>query len=174
MKDGGYILLSGQIYVLTSQYKEKKCYIYTISTDDLTARLVSAVEIPELNVAFSTISTYHSQLVLIGGKNVEGDDVNSAYVSSDGINWQPSLPPMPTRRHWVIAVNIGGSPECLVVAGGFQGQCPGVPALQVEVLLENVWYTVDPLPFRCNYSVSRSSLLTYLYSAPWQPFLHDE
>lgn len=92
-----------------------------------------------------TLATYNSQLVLVGGVNGNGEDVNGLLVSSDGIDWQQSLPPMPTRRHGVLAVNTG-SPECLIVMGGYVGE-EYLCTTTVEVLLEDQWSTVQPIPF---------------------------
>ena len=61
--------------------------------------------------------------------------------TSDGANWQLSLPPMPNGRVSPQATNTGPSPECVVVAGGkdesehYRGD--------VEVLTEMNWYTVE-------------------------------
>lgn len=94
------------------------------------------------------LSTYHSKLVLVGGKeqSVFSKCTNKLWASGDGINWQPSLPPMPTKRFSPVAVNTG-DPEYLVVAGGvvpFSHMIADV----AEVWLGKEWATLQPLPLR--------------------------
>ncbi len=110
------------------------------------------VDIPS---TFASLATYNSQLVIIGGKEKKRRDpfvhlsryeiTNKVWVSGDGgINWESSLPPMPTRRHSTSAVSYGSSPECLIVAGGKAANC-NVSHL-VEVLKEGRWFNVQSLP----------------------------
>ncbi len=54
---------------------------------------------------------------------------------------------MPTRRYYSLPVS-GGSPEVLVVAGGYGGS-PGEYLDVVEVLLNDHWTTADSLPSSC-------------------------
>ena len=91
------------------------------------------------------LTTYHSQLVLVGGWT-RGAVLNTLWASTDGANWQETLPPMPTSRYGAAAVNTGssGGPECLVVAGGTK-EC-GEKIDTVEVLTKGQWSTVSPLP----------------------------
>jgi hypothetical protein len=65
----------------------------------------------------SGLSTYHSQLVLVGGQ-LNGCPTNKVWVSDDGYSWNTSLPSMPTAREFPIVVNTG-TPEYLLVAGGY-------------------------------------------------------
>ncbi len=96
------------------------------------------------------LATYHSQLVLVGGKEDQTDHrhikvTNKLWVSGDGgRNWRCSLPPMPTKRCSTLAVNSRGSPECLIVAGGTEGN--GIASRQVEVFREGYWSTAQSLP----------------------------
>ena len=90
------------------------------------------------------LTTYHSQLVLVGG--TAGDKL---LTSNAGMDWKASLPPMPTSRYAASAVNTG-SPECLIVAGGRSGR-ENMPVDIVEVLIESKWWTVEPLPRICSY-----------------------
>ena len=68
------------------------------------------------------------------------------FTSDTGLQWQPSLPPMPTKRSNTSSVNTR-SPEVLVVAGGQSSG--GRECDVVEVLLGDQWSTVDPLPAIC-------------------------
>ena len=146
----GYVFLHGKVYVLVGS--QGTCYILTISTADFKSKRVAEVKIPNLNTNHSALATFHSQLVLVGGNRPNYYDgvVNSVWVSSDGTDWQPSLPPMPTSRRCVTAVNTGGTPECLIVAGGLDSRERRLRT--VEVLLEDQWFTVEPLPFPCWHS----------------------
>ncbi len=64
------------------------------------------------------LTTYHSQPVLVGGK-IGRDPTNKLWTSPNGgLDWVESLPPMPTSR-WSPSVVNTGTPECLIVAGGF-------------------------------------------------------
>lgn len=96
------------------------------------------------------LTHYHSQLVLVGGVRPDTKDpTNELWVSADGSNWQPLLPPMKVKRYSASAVNTG-SPECLVVAGGCLAYVAHNPddlwVTIVEVLLNEEWFTVQPFP----------------------------
>ena len=73
--------------------------------------------------------------------------------SATGEEWQPSLPPMPTKRYSTSSVS-AGSPEVIIVAGGMGSDNSAMHT--VEVLLGDQWSTAHPLPTPC-YRV-RSSL----------------
>lgn len=118
--------------------------IYAISTADFS----SWKNVTTLYLVDCTLATYHSKLVLIGGRmelyQLFWEVRDSLLVSSGGVNWHPSLPPMPTKRYQATAVNTG-SPEYLVVAGG-RGISDEV-LVSVEVLVEDQWSVIEPLPF---------------------------
>lgn len=88
------------------------------------------------------LTTYKSQLVLVGGRSlVSCKPWNKVWTSDDGCNWaEGAIPPLLTHRNMPLAVNFG-DPECLLVSGG-QSKRP----LQVEVLKEAQWWIVEPLP----------------------------
>ena len=94
------------------------------------------------------LTTYHSQVVLVGG--IELDTrmaTNKLWTLKGEMNWQPSLPPMPTSRYYSSALNTG-SPECLVVSGGRVSG--GDEVNVVEILKDNEWSSVQPLPKACS------------------------
>ena len=70
------------------------------------------------------------------------------FTSDTGLQWQASLPPMPTKRYHTSSVSTI-SPEVLVVAGGMGSR--GMKLNVVEVLLGDQWSTVYPLPAPCYY-----------------------
>ena len=74
------------------------------------------------------------------------EHIDLLFTSDTGLQWQPSLPPMPTKRSDTSSVSTR-SPEVLVVAGG-QGSF-GRELDVVELLLGDQWSTADPLPARC-------------------------
>ena len=89
------------------------------------------------------LSTYHSQLVLVGGLVggwLNGTNSNKLWVY-DNDTWHCSLPPMMTGRRYPVVVNTG-TPEYLVVAGGYHH---AQPTEVVEVLMEGQWVSCAPL-----------------------------
>ena len=96
---------------------------------------------------FMSLTTYQSMFVAVGGQHPSTHECTDLLFTSDtGLQWQPSLPPMPTKRSHTLSVNTR-SPEVLVVAGG---QGSGWRELNVvELLLGDQWSTVDPLPAPC-------------------------
>ncbi len=67
--------------------------------------------------------------------------------STTGLDWEPSLRAMPTPRYRSSSVS-GGSPEVLVVAGGWGSHDEELDV--VEVLLNDHWTTADSLPSSCS------------------------
>ena len=92
--------------------------------------------LPPLPCGWYGISTYQSKLVLVC-QDFQCD--HNMLVSDDGIDWQSSLLPVPTRRECSVVVNTA-TPEYLIVAGGFND------LYTVEVLMEKQWWTVPSLP----------------------------
>ena len=93
------------------------------------------------------LTTYHSQVVLVGGEEPDTDMItNKLWTLKGGTNWQPSLSPMPTSRYYSSALNTG-NPECLVVSGGADSGRERVNV--VEILKDNEWSSVQPLPKAC-------------------------
>ncbi len=95
----------------------------------------------------SSLTTYQSKFVLVGGCHPSTDEPTSSLLTSaTGLDWKPSLRAMPTRRSWPSSVS-GGSPEVLVVAGGRDSHYEDLDV--VEVLLNDHWTTADSLPSSC-------------------------
>ncbi len=95
---------------------------------------------------YSSLTTYQSKFVLVGGRHPSTGTTNSLLTSTTGLDWKPSLRAMPTPRYFTSSVS-GGSPEVLVVAGGLGS--PGKYLDVVEVLLNDHWTTADSLPSSC-------------------------
>ena len=93
-----------------------------------------------------SLTTYHSQLVLVGGREIFFGHVSNLLwtLSNDaGLNWQLSIQGMPTERSAASAVNTG-TPEYIVVAGGIGANFCNMNT--VEVFTGEQWCTVEPLP----------------------------
>ena len=116
------------------------------------------------------LTTYHSQLVLVGGWTDGKKVLNTLWASADGTNWQETLPPMPTSRYGAAVVNTGssGGPECLVVAGGYSGSTGTgkMSVYEVEVLIDNQWSTVCSIPSTCHnilhHGITHNGTVCYL------------
>ncbi len=97
--------------------------------------------------AVSSLTTYQSKFVLVGGWHPSTRDLTDTLLTSTtGLDWKPSLRAMPTRRYFPSSVS-GGSPEVLVVAGGRGSHDEMLDV--VEVLLNDHWTTADSLPSSC-------------------------
>lgn len=81
---------------------------------------------------FYALTTYHSELVLVGGRGIRIGTTNDLWSSVTGRNWFQSLLPMPTKRSWCTAVNTDDN-----------------DLDTVEVLSEDQWTIVQPLPKSC-------------------------
>ena len=97
VRDAHAVWLKDKVYVgggvvLGSRRDLTRLYIYSPATDTWTT-----LDIP---VYCFGLTTYHSQLVLVGGReyvgeNIDGDDTNKLWTLSEDGQWQESLPPMP-------------------------------------------------------------------------------
>ncbi len=97
---------------------------------------------------YSSLTTYQSKFVLVGGSNPSTYELtNSLLTSATGLDWKPSLCAMPTRRYGASSVS-GGSPEVMVVAGGRGSRDEDLDV--VEVLFNDHWTTADSLPSSCS------------------------
>ncbi len=95
----------------------------------------------------SSLTTYQSKFVLVGGWHRSTRDLTDTLLTSTtGLDWKPSLRAMPTLRSFPSSVS-GGSPEVLVVAGGWGSHYEDLDV--VEVLLNDHWTTADSLPSSC-------------------------
>ena len=91
-----------------------------------------------------SLTIYQSKFVAVGGRDPSTlEATNTILTSTTGRQWEPSLPPMPTKRYDTSSVSTT-SPEVLVVAGG-NGSDDEVLDI-VEVLMTDKWITIDSLP----------------------------
>ena len=93
-----------------------------------------------------SLAVYQSKFVLVGGLYPSARKyTNIVLTSTTGEEWEPSLPPMPTKRYDTTSVSTR-SPEVLVVAGGVGSHLLDV----VEVFKDNQWTTANSLPVPCH------------------------
>ena len=123
------------VYVKLEGLQRAELHVSSISDLSHWTRLPS--DLPTYGCA---LTTYHSQLVLVGGVDATGQVTNKLWTSDAGHNWNPSLPPMPTQRSYSAVVNTV-SPECLVVVGNF-GALPLAQGA-IDILIGKQWTTVD-------------------------------
>ena len=96
---------------------------------------------------YMSLTTYQDKLVAVDGLHPSTREATDQLLTSaTGEDWQPSLPPMPTKRYYTSSVS-AGSPEVLIVAGGRDSDERQLH--MVEVLLGNQWSTAHPLPTPC-------------------------
>ena len=96
---------------------------------------------------FMSLTTYQDKLVAVGGRHPStGKATDQLLTSATGEDWQPSLPPMPTKRHYTSSVS-ARSPEVIIVAGGRGSDERDLHT--VEVLQGDQWSTAHPLPTPC-------------------------
>ena len=94
-----------------------------------------------------SLTTYQDKLVAVGGRHPSTGEVSDQLLTSaTGEDWQPSLPPMPTKRYRTSSVS-ARSPEVIIVAGGRGSDNSALHT--VEVLLGDQWSTVHTLPTPC-------------------------
>ena len=91
------------------------------------------------------LSTYHSQLVLVGGRDPArmGSATNRLWVLDGQSHWMQPLPPMLTKCYGASAVSTGNH---LIVAGGLSDEDP---LDIVQVYDGHEWMRAQPLPKAC-------------------------
>ena len=95
-----------------------------------------------------SLTTYQDKLVAVGGRHPSAHEVTDQLLTSaTGEDWQPSLPPMPTKRYSTSSVS-AGSPEVIIVAGGRGSDKRELHT--VEVLQGDHWSTAHTLPAPCS------------------------
>ena len=115
-------------------------------------------ELPVSPMRWFGIAEYKGQLVLVGGKDVEGRGMKLtnriAVYDDDESCWLHPYPPMSAARSQPVVFNHA---HLLVVAGGRKG----VLDFNVEVLSGDQWLQACPLPAPC------SPLSSLLHNSRW-------
>ena len=142
------VLLRDKVYVgVTSRQIRRptgsRGELHCCSTTDLSSWTSLAVP----GVKKFGLGTYRSQLVLVGGVNCTHKVVGDVWASEDGTKWQQSesLPPLPTPCQQPAVINIG-SPEYLIVAGGYRNTVQFRALDTISVLGEGQWFLVEHFP----------------------------
>ena len=125
------------VAVLISQYNHGTDVLFLSSTG---LHSWTSIDLP---CRFMSLTIYQSKFVLVGGLSSNGKPTNQLFTSTTGQEWEPSLPPMPTKRYKTSSVSTK-SPEVLVVAGGRGSNYEDIDV--VEVLQGDKWLMVDLLP----------------------------
>ena len=112
-----------------------------VSTD-----LNSWTELPKLPVSHGTLTTYRSQLVLVGGVYpLDLTTTNKLWSLREAGVWQESLPPMPTECYQPVVVST--DPECLIVMWRDDDYYVKglVNEIVIEVLIGDQWFVAEHL-----------------------------
>ena len=115
---------------------DARLYIYTPTTD-----IWSEIDTPVYQFA---LITYHSQLVLVGGREYVGEGsvgpvTNKLWTLTGHDQWRETLPPMTTKRYRASAVEFAGK---IIVAGGQDDKMSNI----VEVYNGHHWTKAQCLP----------------------------
>ncbi len=139
MDDAQAVQLKNKVYVqgdTASTKTNSTIYTYEVPADAWVSMRSPAY--------WSALTIYHSQLVLVGGREtITKRDTDQLWVLQDEQTWTQPLPPMPTVRHSASVISLG---DHLVVAGGVTGLAR---IDSVEVYDGVQWVRADPLPVAC-------------------------
>ena len=146
MYDAHAVWLGDKLYVgggvtTGSKRDRARLYIYTPTTDTW-----SHINTP---VYYFALTTYHSQLVLVGGREFVGDRrdgpvTNKLWTLTEHDQWRETLPPMTTERRSVSAVEFADN---ILVAGGQNDEERNIDI--VEVYNGHHWAEAQCLPKPC-------------------------
>ena len=102
------VWLKNKLYMVESLEAKHRMYIYTPATDEW-----STTNIPVHN---SALVTYHSNLVLVGGRRKDtASATNKLFTMISLGQWRETIPPMSEERYHATAVEYKGN---ILVAGG--------------------------------------------------------
>ena len=141
MTDAQAVWLEDKIYMgggdTSGRRNDARLYIYAPTTDTWT--------VMDTAVYWFALTIYHSQLVLVGGREYVGLgalglDTNKLWTLDERDELQETLPPMRVRRYGVSAASHGD--HLLVAGGGGDGSQLDI----VEVYSDHIWSSAQPLP----------------------------
>ena len=150
MQNAQAVWLGDKLYVgggwtSGSNRDDARLYIYTPTTDTW-----SHINTP---VYYFALITYHSQLVLVGGREYVGEErdglvANKLWTLTELDQWRETLPPMTTKRYGASAVEFSDN---ILVAGGVD---EGILIDTVEVYNGHHWAKAQCLPKPCDWMKS--------------------
>jgi N-acetylneuraminic acid mutarotase len=151
---GDKLYVGGGRTVLGFEICDTRLYIHTPTTDTW-----SHIDTPVYNFA---LITYHSQLVLVGGREFVGEGrdgpvTNKLWTLTEHDQWRETLPPMTTKRHSASAVEFADN---ILVAGGEDDKGRSVDI--VEVYNGHHWAEAQCLPKPC-YEIKSTVLNGHWY-----------
>ena len=143
MSDAQAVWLGDKLYVgggwtSGNERDNARLYIHTPTTDTW-----SHIDTP---VRYFALITYHSQLVLVGGKEFvgeykDGPVTNKLWTLTEDDQWRETIPPMTTKRDKVSAVEFADN---ILVAGGKDDNWRNISI--VEVYNGHHWAEAHCLP----------------------------
>ena len=138
MSDAQAVLLGEKVYIgggdSTHDISPAVLLIYDCSNDSW-----DILDTPTVNYA---LTTYNSQLVLVGGRDPITENItNQLWVLDEQWHWIQPLPPMTTGRSRATSVNVD---HYIVVAGGLDDELD--PLDVVEVYDGHQWKKAQSLP----------------------------
>ena len=109
---------------------DARLYIYTPTTDTW-----DTVDTPVYGFA---LTTYHSQLVLVGGReyvgeNIEGNPSNKLWTLGEGGQWWETLPPM-DEECWLVSAATSHGNHLIVTSGSEVNVCNGSQWMKAQTL----------------------------------------
>ena len=140
MDDVQAVVVGSKVYIGGNVYPGS---LSRLLVYDITKKLWDILDTPTYLYA---LTTYHSQLVLVGGINPDtGRATSQLWVLDEQHKSTQPLPPMTTRCYQAAAVSVG---DHLIVAGGCSD---GGDALDEVVMYDgHQWRKVQPLPRACS------------------------
>ena len=137
MSDAQAVVLGDKVYIGggdSTYHSQAVLLIYDYSNDSW-----ETLDTPTVNYA---LTTYNSQLVLVGGRDPITENItNQLWVLDEQWHWIQPLPPMTTGRSRATSVNVD---HYLVVAGGLDDELD--PLDVVEVYDGHQWKKAQSLP----------------------------
>ena len=109
MDDVQAVVVESKVYIGGNVYPGS---LSRLLVYDISKKLWDILDTPTYLYA---LTTYHSQLVLVGGINPDGRATSQLWVLDEQHKWIQPLPPMTTKRYQASAVSVGVH---LIVAGG--------------------------------------------------------
>lgn len=159
IRDAQAVVLRGKVYVgggnIFKRSGAQSCLPSGLLIYDLAKGTWDTLRTPTKSYG---LTSYHSQLVLVGGKNPTnfGHSTNRLWVLDEEHHWTEPLPPMLTKNCGASALGVGNH---LIVAGGLNDELG--PLDVVQIYDGHEWRMAHSLPNACYFMKSA------LYEGNW-------